>query len=286
MKVAQPRPSPQRPPTQRSTSKPKARSAVSFAPPGKAGAHRTVLYGPGGIGKSTLAAAAPGPVAFLDLDDSLRHIGEHLGEYGHKPLILEGIDSWQAMRDALHAPGWDSIRTIVVDSTTKAEEYGVADTLKMVPHEKGGNVKRLEDYGYGKGYMHVYETFLQLLGDLDVHVREGRNVILVCHDCTSTVPNPQGEDWIRYEPRLQTSTSGKASIRLRTREWADHVLFFGYDIDVKKGKGKGCETRTLYPFELPHCMAKTRTHTAEPMIVEKDTGAGIWDLLIGKGGSG
>ena len=28
-------------------------------------------------------------------------------------------------------------------------------------------------------------------------------------------PNPAGEDWLRYEPRLQSPNSGKASIRLR-----------------------------------------------------------------------
>ena len=105
----------------------------------------------------------------------------------------------------------------------------------------------------------MFDTFLPLLADLDRHARAGRNVVLVCHDCTSTVPNPAGEDWLRYEPRLQSPNSGKASIRLRVREWADHVLFVGYDVSVgKDGKGRGAGTRTLYSAEVPHCMAKSR----------------------------
>ena len=41
------------------------------------------------------------------------------------------------------------------------------------------------------------------------HARGTRdNVILICHDCTATVPNPTGEDWLRYEPRLQSPGSG------------------------------------------------------------------------------
>ncbi len=151
--------------------------------------------------------------------------------------------------------------------------------VKTIPHEKGNKVERIEDYGYGKGYQHVYDAFLTLLGDLDAHVRAGRNVVLICHDCTNSVPNPAGEDWLRYEPRLQSAGSGKASIRLRTREWADHMLFLGYDVDVKDGKGRGSGTRTIYPCELPHCMAKSRT-MAEPVpLVKFDTA--LWKKLLG-----
>ena len=161
----------------------------------------------------------------------------------------------------------------------EAEELAVAWTIGNVPHEKGNRIVRIEDYGFGKGYQHVYETFLTLLGDLDRHVRAGRNVILICHDCCTNVPNPQGEDWQRYEPRLQSPSSGKASIRLRVREWADHVFFLGYDVDVKEGKGHGCGTRTLWPVEMPHCMAKSR-RLADPIPVYPNDAA-VWTALFG-----
>jgi hypothetical protein len=156
----------------------------------------------------------------------------------------------------------------------------VEHTLATVPHEKGHRVTRLEDYGFGKGYSHVYDTFLPLLGDLDAHARAGRNVILICHDCTATVPNPAGEDWIRYEPRLQSPASGKSSIRLRVREWADHVLFVGYDVAVKDGKGSGSGSRTIYPSELPHCMAKSRT-LSQPLPLSKFD-LSLWNQLTGE----
>jgi hypothetical protein len=101
---------------------------------------------------------------------------------------------------------------------------------------------------------------------------------MICHDCATTCPNPQGEDWLRYEPRLQSPNSGKASIRLRCREWADHVLFMGYDVSVKDGKGQGSGTRTIYPVELPHCMAKSRT-TTTPIFVDQPKGE-IWDSIL------
>ena len=154
----------------------------------------------------------------------------------------------------------------------------IADTLLNVVQD-GKKSTSVEGYGYGKGYGYVFDTFLPLLAELDRHARAGRHVCLICHDCTSTVPNPAGEDWLRYEPRLQSPSSGKASIRLRVREWADHVLFVGYDVAVTKdGKGQGAGTRTLYRAEMPHCMAKSRTG-ADPIPLGTD-GAAVWSEII------
>ena len=253
---------------------------VSFGRIQSAAGHRFVLYGPGGIGKTTLATYCPGLVAVFDLDDSLSRLLPQIEAAGMADQVLPvgGVDSWAALRDALHAGGWDSVCTIVIDTLTKAEELCSAHTLETVPHEKGHKVQRLEDYGYGKGYMHVFDTLLPLLADLDAHCRAGRHVVLICHDCTTNVPNPMGDDWLRYEPRLQSPASGKASVRLRVREWADHVLFYGYDVDVSDGKGRGSGTRTIYPSELPHCMAKSRT-CRFPVPITEPSGE-LWGTVI------
>lgn len=269
-----------RPPTKRTPPPPPTppRKAVQFGNIATGAGHRIVLYGPGGIGKTTLASTLPGPVAFFDLDDSLPRLAGQLDTGNILPV--SGVDTWPALREALHADGWQDVKSIVIDTGTRAEEMAVAHTLESVPHEKGHPIRRLEDYGFGKGFQHVYDTFLPLLGDLDRHTRQGRHVAILCHDCTSTVPNPAGDDWLRYEPRLQSPNSGKASIRLRLREWADHVLFLGYDVDVgKDGKGRGAGTRTIYPMELPHCMAKSRT-VQEPVPMTPGQGPAFWNQLI------
>jgi len=239
--------------------------------------HRICIYGGGGTGKTTLACNAPGPVGVFDLELSMPVLRPQLPAEADI-RIVDGVESWAQLREALHADGWDDIRTIVIDSVTKAEELAAAWVLENVLVDEKRRATRLEDYSYGKGYTHVYETFLTLLGDLDQHVRAGRHVVLIAHDCTTNVPNPSGEDWLRYEPRLQSPSSGKNSIRLRVREWADHVLYLGYDVEVKDGKGKGAGTRTLCPVELPHCMAKSRTcDTAQG--VEKNDPA-VWSSII------
>ncbi len=251
---------------------------ISFGKVSSSTGHRIVLYGPGGIGKSTLACQAPGVIAEVDADESLSRLKSQLEAAGVEiPVIVPATD-WQSLRSCLQSDGWDGIKTIVLDSITRIEEWAIAYTLATIPHEKGHKVQRVEDYGYGKGYQFVFDTFLPLLSDLDCHCRAGRNVILIAHDCTTNVPNPAGEDWLRYEPRLQSPNSGKASIRLRVREWADHVLFLGYDVAVdKEGKGKGSGTRTLWPAEFPHCMAKSRT-TQESISV--DGIADVWAAIL------
>lgn len=278
---APPRAAPRRAavPTQ-APQRPAPKPAVAFGKVRANTGHRIVLYGPGGIGKTSLACLAPGPVAFFDLDDSLGVLMGQLPEGADIRPVTDASD-WQTVRDALHAGGWDEIRTVVIDSATKAEELCLRWVLDNIKTDKGAKAERMEDYPYGKGYTHLYDTFLLLLGDLDQHVRAGRNVVLICHDCTAAVPNPRGEDWIRYEPRLQSPSSGKASVRLRVREWADHVLFLGYDVAVKDGKAsdRSCQTRTIYTTERPHCMAKSRTLDEEIVTAKGD--ATLWTNLLG-----
>ena len=239
---------------------------------------RIVLYGTGGIGKTSLACLAPGPVAFVDADESLPILQEQLKAADVALPLIVTVTDWKSAREALKSDGWEKVQTIVIDTVTKLEEWCVLHTVQNVPNDKGNKVARIEDYGFGKGYQHVYDTFLGILADLDRHVRAGRNVILIAHECTSTVPNPRGEDYLRYEPRLQNPSSGKGSIRHRIKEWADHLLFLGYDVVVdNNGIAQGQGTRTLYSAELPFCMAKSRTTSEQFDVV---LGQSIWDSII------
>lgn len=229
--------------------------------------HRAVLYGPGGIGKSTLACMAPGPVAFIDADESLEKLKPSLMAAGIPIPVKVPVKGYQPMREALGSSGWDKIKTIVMDTWPPIEGWVVAETLRAVKKDNNMPAHGIEDYGFGKGYRYAYERFLPLLSDIDIHIRAGRNVIIIAHDSMTKVPNPAGQDFIRWEPNMM-HTNG-ASMRLRAKEWSDHVLFFSYDINVEKqagdrqgvkvGKATGGGARILYTAEQPHFMAKSRT---------------------------
>lgn len=261
-----------------------AAPALTFAKPLPSG-HRVILYGTGGAGKTTLACSLPGRTAFIDLDESLGKLqGARASIEAGEVVTVDvrdpatGEPTWERLCAALRAPGWDGIDNIVIDSFTAAEELAKAHVLKTVPVGKGVPAKSIEDYGYGKGYVHLFDAVTAILPDLERHVRAGRNVILICHECVVTSPNPAGDDFMRYEPRLQSPSGGKASIRYRFKEWADHVLFLRLDCEVTEdGKAKGGYFRTVYPSDLQWCMAKSRTLTAEAVV---DDGKAFWQSIL------
>ncbi len=169
-------------------------------------ADRAGIYGAGGIGKTTLGCQAPGDVAYLDSEDSLPVLKKKLIQSGTPLPQVVPVKDWENLRRILGMPGWGSIKSIVVE-LTRVEYWAALHTIKTIPHEKTGvKINRIEDYGYGKGYQHIFETFEFLLADFDRHVAEGRNIILIMHECTRNVPNPRGGDFLRYEPRLQSNT--------------------------------------------------------------------------------
>lgn len=273
---APPRPSKPGQPAAKQNGTPAATRSIGVSRGVKAAAHKVVIYGPGGVGKSELASLLRlvniDPL-FLDVEDGSRFLDV--------ARISPTPETWEEVRAVLHdAAMLEPFQAVVIDSATKLEELAVAWTLANVPHEKGHVVASIEAYGWGKGYTHVYETFLQVLGDLDAIARGGRHVILTAHDCTANVPNPAADDWIRYEPRLQAPPSGKGSIRHRLKEWTDHLLYIGFDVAVDgDGKAKGGGTRTIYPTEMPTHWAKSRTLSEQVPYRQGDPA--IWRKMFG-----
>jgi len=245
-----------------------------------AGSDRIVIYGTGGIGKTTLAAFLPMPL-FLDVERSTRKLKVH----------RETASDWMTMRGKLASvaaspPELDfgdgklrPIRTLVVDSATVAEEMAKEHVIASRTTEKGNRVDSIEGFGWGKGWQFVYDEMNGLIADLDRIAATGLNVCLIAHDSTSLVPNPSGEDYIRWEPHLYSGDKrGRGSVRERIKEWADHLCFVGYDVYVRGGKGEGAGTRTIYTQELPTHVAKSRSHQVCIPFELEDAGR-IWREL-------
>lgn len=242
-------------------------------------AQKIILYGPGGIGKSELCSllsqAGRNPL-FFDVDNGTAFIDV--------PRIkAEDLSTFMDVRAAMQNT---DLRTLghdmyVVDTVTKVEELGSPYVVANYKDKKGHSVSSIDGFDFGQGYEFRHNEMLKFLSDCDEVVRAGISVVLIAQETTAKVPNPAGVDFIRWEPRLYrpAQPGAKCDTRAVFKEWADHVLFIGYDVDVSKdGKGTGGGSRMIYTSELPTHMAKTRSLTGN-VAYEKGS-AEIWKLIF------
>ena len=202
-----------------------------------------VLYGVPGIGKSTLASAAPAPL-FLDLEGGLTRI-----DCDRSPRIT----TWAELIDALRFAHGSDYRTIVLDTVD-----GLEDIIRR--HVCDANSwKSIEAPGYGKGYAVMQEKFLELLAIADKLKEKGKNVIMVGHEVIKTHTAPDQDAYDRYILKMNQKLSSVLVGR------ADAVFFCQYEAIVKDDKTKdervravGTGRRIMRTQEAPAWIAKNR----------------------------
>ena len=234
---------------------------------------KVLVYSVGGAGKSSLCASIADlgirPL-FIDVGDSTSH------------LDVDRVipQDFTQLREVFHDDGllapYDAI---VLDDLTAGEEYALEHVLKTIPHEKGAPITGVESYGWGKGYVHLFETSLLILCDLDRIARMSKHVIVTAHDTVESVNNPSGENFLQHQPRLRSNKN--ARFRERVLEWCYTMAFIDFDVAVNTdGKAKGSGTRTIYPMPMPTWWAKSRTLSHAIPYPKGDTK--FWHELLGK----
>lgn len=226
---------------------------------------KVIVYGASGRGKTTLASLAPTPV-FIGLDDGGRKIRHP--QTGDPINHVEGIETFEDFRSALaQVDLFDPFESIVVDTGTRLESLGADWTVATIPHEKGHAVTRLVDYGYGKGYEHLYDTMRLAFQSLDALVRRGKHVIVLCQQCPVVVANASGNNYLEDGPKLYhpgPDSKQTFSVRLFACEWADHVFRIDYTNryvggDRKVMPSSTTERAVFITPEDPSYHAKSRT---------------------------
>lgn len=252
---------------------------------GEGEGEKVVGYGISGVGKTTLFAMMPNPV-FIGLDDGGRKIRDP--RTGEPIRRVEGVGTFDDVRDAINQTDlFPRGGSCVIDTMTILEQWAEPWMFANIKHEKGGTVTSLEGYGYGKGYTHLFETMRLILEDLDLLIRRGVNVGLICQNMAIKRANPSGLDYLEDGPKLSHPSSEKNSVRLNICEWADHVLRIGYHDtvvtgapDAKIGKVSGDGMRAVYTMPTdPSFFAKTRTLTEPVIAFAEPNDDSIWRML-------
>ena len=204
---------------------------------------RCVVYGTEGIGKSTLAAAFPSPVV-LDTEEGTHHLD----------VARVAIGSWDELRAAVAEIGTSrgEFRTVVIDSADWAERLAIDGICKTE------RKKSIEDFGFGKGYVHVAEWFGKLLASCDGLVGMGFNVVFVAHSTVKRTSPPDLTDGFdRWELKLSKQVSPLL------KEWCDALLFVNYETRTVEGtdgrtKALGGRKRVIHTERSAAFDAKNR----------------------------
>jgi hypothetical protein len=221
---------------------------------------RVVIYGPEGIGKSTLAAEFPDPV-FIDVEGGTNQL----------PVArLPRPTSWAMLGQEVEAvlAGDVPCSTVVLDTADAAEALCTRDVLATAG--KAG----IEDFGYGRGYTYLAEAFGKLLDRLSDVVEAGANVVVVSHAQMRKFERPdESGAYDRFELRLSRKVAPMV------KEWADMVLFCDYKTYVtvdENGKAKASGgKRVIRTTHAPQWDAKNRFGLKDELPLEYESIASV-----------
>lgn len=173
-----------------------------------------IIYGEGGVGKSTLCSYAPNPY-FLDLEGGIFHLDT--------PKSSDTISDPNVLRSYMEAllKEEHSYKTVIIDSLSALEPLMVQSVLNKFPKENGSRAIGIEDYGYGKGYVHLLSVWYGLVGMLKKINARGLNVILIGHRKVASFELPSGIGFKYYTVNLFDSE--KNSVLRLVTEQSDFV---------------------------------------------------------------
>lgn len=206
-------------------------------------AQKVVIYGPEGIGKTTLAAAFPDPL-IIDTEGGTAHMDVRR---------IDKPESWEELLSIIKevAATPDICKTLVIDTADWAEQLV---TNYLCTKYKQSSI---ESFGYGKGYTYLAEEFAKLLSACDQIIAAGIHVVITAHAKMRKFEQP---DEMGAYDRWELKVSKQVAPLLK--EWADFLFFCNYQTfvvttETNTAKAQGGK-RVIYTTHHPAWDAKTR----------------------------
>ena len=255
---------------------------------------KIIGYADSGMGKTTLASMLPTPV-FAGLDDGGRKIKNPKTD---EPLKnIPGIETFADFRTAIQQPNLlNDYETLVVDTGTILESLALNWVLENVlgGENSTNRMKNIEQYGWGKGHRHLYDTMRLPLADFDALIRRGKNICILCQMQQVSIANASGEDYLCDAPKLAPKHGKQTpSIWGMWVEWADHVFRISNEgvvaakdddkAKIAKATSTGNRIINIHAPEV-HYKAKSRSIPPRFPVVSFDDPAddSIWQFLFGE----
>jgi len=225
----------------------------------KAKASITIIYGPSGLGKTTLAVGSKNPIV-LQTEEGLGILTKNR-EIPHFKLAKD-YDTFFGYLKFLVDSDLE-YNTLVIDSL---------DWLEPLIHTKTCEVHKqasIESFGYGRGYNEALKYWREVLDLVNTLRNEKKmRVVLIAHNQIKAFHDPSTESYDRHELKLHKAASALVL------EASDMCLFLNYKkgtVKVQGNKGLTSKTvqsgRVLVTTESPACVAKNRYGLPEEIQV-------------------
>lgn len=218
---------------------------------------RVIIYGPDGVGKTAFAMGARPPRFDRGAEDVAVIMTEVGAEAIDGSFRFPRAERWEDVTEQLAELQKQShpYKKLVIDSVDWLE--GLARDY-VCRKEKRSSI---EDFAYGKGYSMVFDEMRALVMRLEaLRDQKEMHIIGVAHSTVRNFKNPEGDDFDRYELKLQATKN--SSVVGLWREWPDYVLFANWETltnKLKNGTVKGITgERVLYTQHAATYDAKSR----------------------------
>jgi DNA polymerase III delta prime subunit len=211
-----------------------------------------LLYGPPGVGKSTFGSTLPKPI-FIQAERGLDQI-----TCDRFPLLRTLADYKRQILTLAEEP--HEYESIVIDTVDGLDLLIQADVCRT------GKVNSIEDFGYGRGWTFVRETWVKVLDRL-TEMSERWNILLIAHAGVKVITDPQlGTPYDQWQLRLQDRSADIL------KQSVDLLLFaqLARTIDKetprsRKGRAIVSEDRELWTSPVTGVLAKNRFGLENPM---------------------
>jgi hypothetical protein len=220
---------------------------------------KIIVYGPGGIGKTTLASKAQSAI-FLPTEDGTNQL-----DIVRMPRASRLADVFEAL-DELTTTKHD-FRTLVVDTLT-----GI-DTLVERHTCDANGWSSLGDPGYGKGPVAAFGEWLRVLAAFERFQAEtNMHLVFLGHSALQKITDPDANvgEYLQFNLAIND-----AKVSGLWHNWSDANLFANYEIAKKSEKAKqviSSGNRYLYTAKRPAFVAKNRYGLPDRLPLD-------WDAL-------
>ena len=227
-----------------------------------------LLYGVGGIGKTSLAAEFPDPI-YLHTPGEEPPSDVEL----QTPGVIETYDEMIELMTEL-VVGEHDRKTVIIDSLDGFESLVWAKTC-----ERNG-WPTIETPGYGKGYTETDSEWQYFIDGALALKQRGVAVVILAHPEIIRFDSPITDPYSRYTVKLHKRANAIV------REKADVVAFMNYRTTIREKEvarqktvahGEGGGDRQIHLEERPGFLAKNRYQM--PPVVKYTKGAGYTELV-------